>query len=627
MGSQGRIVDASRFKYFSAIKPQMLSTTDDQIRQGAFNETFTGTVNEPTHVVDDACFVFPLPLMLRESGTKHNSYVIVFSIWNTMIGSVVVCLPWAFQQSGIALGVCICFSSFIVCFYTTRLIVISTGSDSDFTVTLKRYYGQVGYYAGIVFPALLMIGTMTALFVILSELSYPILLAIIDWCSPAAYKPPIQEEPTFKTFSSAYTSIALYLIFVGICSMRNLGCFIRLGSLGAIFVSMFVLAIIGLGAYELQNTDYQIGTTLQNKATLWENLHGVRTIVLATVNFSPLASLLNMGYFLHPLAVPIMRNAKYPENSTRNLFMGYTFVFLSYVIIGSLGYIGFIGTLFRKYFVHNRNSDHSGEISQNCLNMFDYSQPLVFVIRLAIFMLLFSTYPLLNLFVRTHIFNLIFQNKEVTRRDLIIVNSIVMVLPMAFSIWFPMIGAIMAYAGAFAGFAIIYCLPVIVYLKRLYSRLSDPIMSEALDHRGGNSTYSMLSQVESRRLAKSQSFLRNSAISLKPSPWQLSESGESPTTPAIATVASPVLSRSQKSGFTADEVPKEVSVSSVGGRRRRLCQFYCIALLHLLIPLYGLAICVFQTMPQWRLTQVHDGKFPVIPPIIKNFTIAGDSDH
>lgn len=49
-----------------------------------------------THVVDDECFVFPLPLMLREPGVKQNSYVMVFSIWNTMIGTIVVSLPWAF---------------------------------------------------------------------------------------------------------------------------------------------------------------------------------------------------------------------------------------------------------------------------------------------------------------------------------------------------------------------------------------------------------------------------------------------------------------------------------------------------------------------------------------------------
>jgi sodium-coupled neutral amino acid transporter 9 len=134
----------------------------------------------------------------------------------------------------------------------------------------------------------------------------------------------------------------------------------------------------------------------------------VRTIVLFTANFSPLAGILSTGYYLHTCAVPILRNAKYPEHNTRNLFIGYTFVFLSYVIIGGLGYQAFIGTEFKNYFVRNLLTQYSGNINQNCLNMFGYTSTIAFLIRLAIFMLLFATYPMLNLFLRTHLLNIFF---------------------------------------------------------------------------------------------------------------------------------------------------------------------------------------------------------------------------
>ena len=49
-----------------------------------------------------------------------------------MIGTVVVCLPWGFQSAGIILSICICFSQFIVSFYTTKLIIDATGNDPDF---------------------------------------------------------------------------------------------------------------------------------------------------------------------------------------------------------------------------------------------------------------------------------------------------------------------------------------------------------------------------------------------------------------------------------------------------------------------------------------------------------------
>lgn len=269
-------------------------------------------------------------------------------------------------------------------------------------------------------------------------------------------------------------------MLTAICSKQNLGVFIRLGSLGAIFVSMFVLGIVSLGAYGWVSTEYQIGTTLENKATVWDEAKGVRTIVLFTANFSPLASLLNTGYYLHTCAVPIIRNSKKPENSTRNIFMGYTFVFLSYVVIGTCGYIGFIGTLFQNYFVTTRKTPHSGEINQNCLNMFGYFDAIVFVVRLAIFTMLLSTYPLLNLFFRTQLLNLFYENKEVRKRDLVMLNSIVFLIPLTFSIIFPEIGSIIAYSGAFAGFVVVYCLPVIVYLKKKYIQITNPLLAEAI---------------------------------------------------------------------------------------------------------------------------------------------------
>ena len=190
--------------------------------------------------------------------------------------------------------------------------------------------------------------------------------------------------------------------------------------------------------------------------------------------------MLGTGYYLHTCAVPILRNAKHPEKNTRNLFTGYTIVFISYIIIGGLGYIAFISTTFRNYFIRNFKGLHSGEIDQNCMNMLSYTDGIAFVCRLSIFMLLFSTYPMLNLFMRTHLLNLLFSNKEVDQRHLVVLNILVTLIPLNFAIFYPEIGTILAFSGAFAGFVIVYCLPVMVYLKRKYTRITNPLLAEAI---------------------------------------------------------------------------------------------------------------------------------------------------
>ena len=59
-----------------------------------------------------------------------------------MIGSAVVSLPWAFQQSGLILGVILSTTSFFVSFYTTKLVIETAGTDKEYADTLKKYFGK-----------------------------------------------------------------------------------------------------------------------------------------------------------------------------------------------------------------------------------------------------------------------------------------------------------------------------------------------------------------------------------------------------------------------------------------------------------------------------------------------------
>lgn len=53
-----------------------------------------------------------------------------------------------------------------------------------------------------------------------------------------------------------------------------------------------------------------------------------------------------LGYYLHNCVIPILRNAKNPENNKRDMLIGYFLVFLSYTLVGIAGYIGFSGKQF-----------------------------------------------------------------------------------------------------------------------------------------------------------------------------------------------------------------------------------------------------------------------------------------
>lgn len=49
------------------------------------------------------------------------------------------------------------------------------------------------------------------------------------------------------------------------------------------------------------------------------------------------------GFYLHNISIPILKNAANPKNNVRDVFIGYTLAFISYLCCGVLGYIGYIG--------------------------------------------------------------------------------------------------------------------------------------------------------------------------------------------------------------------------------------------------------------------------------------------
>lgn len=262
--------------------------------------------------------------------------------------------------------------------------------------------------------------------------------------------------------------------------------------------------------------------------------------------------------------------------------------------------------------------------------MFGYAQPEAFMVRLAMFMMLFSTYPMLNLFLRTQLLNLFFENKPVQKRDLVILNLILTLIPLAFALFMPQMGTIIAYSGAFAGFIIIYCLPVMVFLKKKYIRITNPLLAEAIDlnhHKviignreevqrhgahssvptnfGMNPSHSLrnmdtsmdsngqrlMNSQDERRRENSLSGVRSPKASHDTSPAELSISPQQTAThEPLVSQRSPKLQLTSR-GLVDSYGSKPISASP--DLRKKLCRFYFIAALHMIIPMYGAAILVF----------------------------------
>lgn len=60
--------------------------------------------------------------------------------------------------------------------------------------------------------------------------------------------------------------------------------------------------------------------------------------------------MLGIGYFLHTVSIPIVKNNEHQENNERDVTIGYMLVAGTYIIVGVMGYFGFIGTFFNEFY-------------------------------------------------------------------------------------------------------------------------------------------------------------------------------------------------------------------------------------------------------------------------------------
>lgn len=76
---------------------------------------------------------------------------------------------------------------------------------------------------------------------------------------------------------------------------------------------------------------------------------------------------------------------------------------------------------------------------------------------------------------------LFWPQRPLTRKEEWLLNITIITIPMLFTLFYPHIGTILGYVGAFTGFAIMYLLPVMVHLKRMKTRITNPLLAEAID--------------------------------------------------------------------------------------------------------------------------------------------------
>jgi len=118
--------------------------------------------------------------------------------------------------------------------------------------------------------------------------------------------------------------------------------------------------------------------------------------------------------------------------------------------------------------------------------MFEQSNIPAFFLRIIVFSLVSSSFPILNHFFRTALIKVMSSivkgpNEEfdISANIFGVVTAIVLLIPLSVTIFYPEIASILSVVGSVCGLFVLYFLPILTYLTKLHHECQNPVFAEA----------------------------------------------------------------------------------------------------------------------------------------------------
>ncbi|XP_053513202.1 sodium-coupled neutral amino acid transporter 9 isoform X3 [Artibeus jamaicensis] len=138
----------------------------------------------PDHVVPgpEECYVYsPLGSAYRlqsytDGHGKNASVVTIFMIWNTMMGTSILSIPWGIKQAGFTTGVCVILLMGLLTLYCcyrvveSRALIASADTSAwEYPDVCQHYFGSFGQWSSLLFSLVSLIGAMVVYWVLMSN--------------------------------------------------------------------------------------------------------------------------------------------------------------------------------------------------------------------------------------------------------------------------------------------------------------------------------------------------------------------------------------------------------------------------------------------------------------------------
>ncbi|XP_067679862.1 neutral amino acid transporter 9-like [Haliotis asinina] len=450
----------SRYKYYNKLAPHRESV-----------------LQMPEHVVPENYWI---KIFVPVKG-KQSSIITIFSLWNTMMGTSILAMPWAIKQAGFVCGIVLLAAMAALMLYTSYRILKSVegiaGSSEtfEFSDVCGYYLGRWAEIGAVICSLLTLLGGAIVYWILMSNFLYNVVSFIYykfdnadnstvplvnsthpqdAICSSSAggnksLSSGVLGETTHSVFSrywdEQYTVPFFLIVILGpLLNFKSPTFFTKFNALGTISVAYLVCFVAVKTSHWKFNISFNPDET--------SSLDYVENFKLT---FPALTGIAALAYFVQNCCLAICRNQKHPENNARDLTIAYILVAATYIYMGAMFYASF-------------PLDKSC-IEDNLLNNINTTDIMAFVARIGLFFQMLTVFPLLLFIFRIQFLQAIFKSVWPSWRHVLLLNLVLMSVCIVFAVFEPHIGRIIGFVGAFCGFSYAIALPCLVHMRALYT--------------------------------------------------------------------------------------------------------------------------------------------------------------
>ncbi|XP_050423170.1 sodium-coupled neutral amino acid transporter 9-like isoform X2 [Adelges cooleyi] len=394
-------------------------------------------------------------------------YYLRFAIWNTIMGTSLLAMPWSVERAGLVMGLILMFAIAGLCLYTSNRILsvqVLHGNESGEVAQLsKKLLGPWAEVIAKLFSFMILLGANIVYWILMSNFLYYSVgyfhdllfadenTAAFEFNSTNLLCP---NDPDYSTSSSNSTRpfslyekvwnlnttvpIFLVIIVAPLLNFRSATFFTKFNSLGTLSV-LYLFVFIMIKSYSW-GVNINISTVggMPDFSDLYKN------------TFPATSGMLTLSLFIHNIIITIMRNNENQKHNTRDLTIAFVLVLLTYLLIGITFYVCF--PLAKSC------------IEDNFLNNFPSTDVFSIVARIFLFFQLLTVYPLISYMLRVQVFAALELSIYPSVLHVVALNCFVIIICILFAIFLPHIGTVIRFSGAICGFVYIYTLPTMLHL-------------------------------------------------------------------------------------------------------------------------------------------------------------------